>query len=145
MFHCGLRASLRLSVSGTLWNRVLACVSLSDASSAFTVFSSKCHIRLPRGWQRSLGVQLVRLCLDRLRQTFFLGAGGPLSHTTSTPHVYTNRDSSAKYKQQQQLFLCVIIKTDWHNQIHLLLWEGLTHTQYHPLVIPCIICFNESV
>lgn len=126
---------------------MLVCVSLSDASSAFTVFSSKCHIRLPRGWQRSPGVQLVRLCLDRLTQTFFFWEqGGPLSHTRAHHHVYTNRDLSAKYKQQQQFFSCVIIKTDSHTQIHLLFLGGLTHTQYHPLVIPCIVAScNESV
>lgn len=61
-----------LSASGSLWNTALACLSLSDAPSVFTVFLSKCHIRLPPGWQRSPGVQLVRLCLDRLSQLTLL-------------------------------------------------------------------------
>lgn len=79
-----LSEHLSVSASGSLWNRALACLSLSDASSVFTVFLSKCHIRLPPGWQRSPRVQLVRLCLDRLSPTCFLGEMGGLHSHTST-------------------------------------------------------------
>lgn len=82
--------------------------------SVFTVFLSKCHIRLPPGWQRSPRVQLVRLCLDRLSQSLFFVERGTFSCIQVHTHSMSTCISTEETAEQNRLFERAIIKTECH-------------------------------
>lgn len=131
-----LSEHLSVSASGSLWNSALACLSLSDASSVFTVFLSKCHIRLPPGWQRSPRVQLVRLCLDRLSQTTPKGG-------TSLTYKYTLMCTCiynpGNYRATQAFLMCHY--QDWspHPNTFASVWRT-----FHPCIFfYCLTCTHS--
>lgn len=131
-----LSEHLSVSASGSLWNRALACLSLSDASSVFTVFLSKCHIRLPPGWHRSPRVQLVRLCLDRLSQTAFWGERG----TSLTYRVCTCIYNPGNYRATQAFLMCHY--QDWspHPNTFASVWRT-----FHPCIFfYCLTCTHSQ-
>lgn len=84
------------SANGTMWDRELACVLLSAASSAFTVSPSECHIRQTLGWQRSQRVRLVKT-VSRQAHTNLVSlctATPTHGHTHTTPCVHTVRGTT---------------------------------------------------
>lgn len=106
--HSIVRASLCI----TVWHGVrqtAACVSLSAASSASIVSPSESRIRQPQGQQRSRRVQLVRLCLDRLSQTYsLLPTAYPLTHRHIHTHICTIRGTTTTKTSLDKSNMCAI-------------------------------------
>lgn len=134
-----LTAHLYVSASGSLWNTALACLSLSDASSVFTVFLSKCHIRLPSGWRRSPRVQFVGLCLDRLSQTFFWGGQGETCLSYKYALVCTCIYTPGNYRAQAFL-KCHYRDWSLHPSTFTRVWRTL-----HPCTLfYCLTCTHSE-